>query len=263
MMIFRVFTLLGLLLYANGLGAQSNFSVLENYDAQDANKVLYGDASGTTYGSKIAPAGDVNGDGYSDFLIEGWDGSNFINLHYGSSNGLSNSPAYTFSDQNYSLSSFSTAGDVNGDGYSDVIIGCIYLRNANNQQVGGISVYYGGASGIQSTNQSSMLSDKVNSNFGNSVAMAGDVNGDGYSDILVGANRYNEGNNGFGAAFVVYGSSSGLTNTFHKLFRVNANWVYNEFGTTLAPAGDVNGDGYSDIIVGAYNMTYGKAFSLA
>ncbi len=94
--------------------------------------------------------------------------------------------------------------------------------------------------------------DQTGAIFGSSVASAGDVNGDGYSDVIIGAPRFDEGASlDEGKAFVYHGSAAGLNstpnNTPDDVDQANA-----FFGVSVATAGDVNGDGYSDVIIGAY-----------
>ncbi len=84
-------------------------------------------------------------------------------------------------------------------------------------------------------------------NFGHSVAPAGDVNGDGYSDVIAGAPYNGAGGTGVGQAYVYFGGAS-MDNTADVTLTGAAAGDY--FGYSVAPAGDVNGDGYSDVIVG-------------
>ncbi|MCB0728581.1 MAG: FG-GAP repeat protein, partial [Ignavibacteriae bacterium] len=92
-------------------------------------------------------------------------------------------------------------------------------------------------------------SNQAGAEFGFSVATAGDVNGDGYSDVIVGAPKYDNGETDEGRAFVFHGSATGLSST--------ANWTAEsdqenaQLGYCVATAGDVNGDGYSDVLTGA------------
>jgi hypothetical protein len=84
-----------------------------------------------------------------------------------------------------------------------------------------------------------------------SVASAGDVNGDGFSDVIVGAHLFDQRlRPNEGAAFVYHGSASGLSTTPN--WTAESNQGNAQFGVSVASAGDVNGDGFSDVIVGAY-----------
>ncbi|HVN37628.1 MAG TPA: integrin alpha [Myxococcota bacterium] len=144
------------------------------------------------------------------------------------------------------------AGDVNGDGYDDVIVGA-YKFDAGETDEGAAFVYLGSCTGISGAPASMIQSNQAGAWLG-SVASAGDVNGDGYDDVIVGAQKYADGEIAEGAAFVFLGSRHGIvargdpTNADATLESNQAN-AY--FGGSVASAGDVNGDGYDDVIVGA------------
>jgi len=103
--------------------------------------------------------------------------------------------------------------------------------------------------GISTTASWTAESDQADANFGYSVATAGDVNGDGYSDVIVGAPYYDNGQANEGRAYVYHGSATGLSTTFN--WTAESDQADANFGNSVATAGDVNGDGYSDVIVGA------------
>jgi len=92
-------------------------------------------------------------------------------------------------------------------------------------------------------------SDQPDAQFGSSVGSAGDVNGDGYSDVIVGAPNYNNGPAYEGRVFVYHGSAAGLSVTARWAGEVDQGGA--AFGSSAAAAGDVNGDGFGDVIVGA------------
>jgi hypothetical protein len=118
------------------------------------------------------------------------------------------------------------ACDVNGDGYADVIAG------ANTDEV---FVFHGGPEGLSETQNSHLLGTGT---FGIDVACAGDVNGDGYADALVGAAAV-------GMAHLFLGSEDGLSNSPQATLTGPG-----DYGLAVSSAGDVNGDGYSDIAIG-------------
>ncbi|MBK6324831.1 MAG: FG-GAP repeat protein [Chloroflexi bacterium] len=98
-------------------------------------------------------------------------------------------------------------------------------------------------------------------NYGYAVASAGDVNGDGYDDVIVGANWYDNGQVDEGAAFVFLGSPTGLNPLF--AWRYESDTANEEFGIAVSTAGDVNGDGYDDVLIGANSplaSSMGKAY---
>ncbi len=217
------------------------------------------------FGFSVAPAGDVNGDGYSDVIVgaanydNGQSNEGRAYVYHGSAAGLSAAANWTAeSDQENAFfgNSVATAGDVNGDGYSDVIVGA---RTYNNGQFGEgrAYVYHGSAAGLSAAASWTAESDRASAYFGFSVATAGDVNGDGYSDVIVGARQYDNGQAAEGRAYVYHGSAAGLSAT--------ANWTAESdqasagFGNSVATAGDVNGDGYSDVIVGANAYDNGQS----
>ena len=102
-----------------------------------------------------------------------------------------------------------SAGDVNGDGFSDVIVGS-YLQDNGQSNEGRAFVYKGSATGLATSPTWSLESNQSSANFGFSVATAGDVNGDGFSDVIVGAELFDNGETNEGRAFVYHGSATGL-----------------------------------------------------
>ncbi len=156
----------------------------------------------------------------------------------------------------------SNAGDVNGDGYEDVIVG-------NPSGDGAAYVVYGNAQGLAvdlaggtiAASKGFKIVGVAGSNLGTSVSSAGDINGDGYADVLVGATDLEFGQSGAtlsseGAAYVVYGSAAGGTVDMAN-FQPNQGVTF--IGRTgealgrVSLAGDVNGDGLSDLLVGTIN----------
>ncbi|MCU0224991.1 MAG: FG-GAP-like repeat-containing protein [Acidobacteria bacterium] len=227
-----------------------------------------GGLAGAYFGYSVAPAGDVNGDGYGDVIIgavyyddgQTREGKAFV--FNGSATGLPFLPNWTAtSDQaearmGYSVSS---AGDVNGDGYDDVLVGCRGYSNPESDE-GAAFVWYGsdrglGPFGTPANADWSAEANQVDAYFGISVSTAGDINGDGYGDIIVGASLYDDGQTDEGAAFVWHGHPAGLGKggtPSNADWAATGNQVSSRFGAAVASAGDVNGDGFGDVLVGAY-----------
>ena len=132
------------------------------------------------------------------------------------------------------------AGDLNNDGFGDVIVG-LPFSDANGFNSGSAKIF----SGIDGVELDSFVGDSVGDEFGAAVACAGDVNGDGTPDYIVGAPA--DEDNGFrsGSAWVYSGFDGSLLHTFL------GDSMDDEFGSSVAGAGDVNNDGFDDLIVGA------------
>jgi hypothetical protein len=223
--------------------------------------VASGEATGNFFGVSVAPAGDVNGDGYSDVVVGANAYANYAGkayLYLGGPSGLSAADAWTASGETVSSQfgySVGTAGDVNGDGYSDVIVGAYSYHPGST--TGKAYLYLGGPSGLSAAAAWTAWGEDESNYFGYSIAAAGDVNGDGYSDVIVGA----YGNTGFtGRAYLYLGGLSGLSSP--SAWTASGEAETNDFGCSVATAGDVNGDGYSDVIVGALgnNGNAGRAY---
>jgi hypothetical protein len=195
-------------------------------------------AGGTPYyfGTSVASAGDVDGDGFGDLIVGapgGGIGPGTLYVYRGGPAGISGSPiAIDGPAGGHNFGWVSSAGDVNGDGYADVIA-CAQYSAVSAQ------LYYGSATGL-STPPVALATPGADA-----VAAIGDVNGDGFGDLVVG--RFIVGN-WSGHAYVFLGSASGPAASPIVLTGTVA---YGMFGATVAGAGDVNGDGYADLVVGA------------
>ena len=214
-------------------------------------------------GESVGTAGDVNGDGYADIIAGAMyydngqvnEGRAFV--YHG---GAAGSPVWAWSYENDQANSelgrsVGTAGDVNGDGYADVIVSALYYDNGETDE-GRASVILGSAGGLEGNASWTAESNQASALFGRSVATAGDVNGDGYSDVIVGAQYYDDGQFDEGAAFVYHGGSNGLSGFYAtEIFGPPG-----ELGYTVASAGDVNGDGYADLIAGGPGGNGAKAY---
>ena len=224
--------------------------------ATNATWTAVGEQADANLGVSVATAGDVNGDGYAEVIV-GTGREGRANVYFGSASGLAASAAWTVaSDQLYVDASVASAGDVNGDGYSDVIVG---LAGYDNPQIdeGRTSVYLGSAAGLATTAAWTVESDQAGGYFGRSATSAGDVNGDGYSDVIVGAYGFASGQIEEGVAWVYPGSAAGLSTT--PVWVAEGDQATAYFGYSAATAGDVNGDGYADVIVGADGYDNGQS----
>ncbi|HEY9013536.1 MAG TPA: integrin alpha, partial [Gemmatimonadales bacterium] len=140
----------------------------------------------------------------------------------------------------------SGAGDVDGDGYDDVIVGA-YANDAGGPDAGRAYVYYGGPMADAAADMT-LTGTASGDLFGVSVSGARDVNGDGYGDVIVGASANDTGGPNAGRAYVYYGGPGADVVADLALTGAAAGDL---FGNSVSGAGDVNGDGYPDVIVGA------------
>ncbi|HYJ31847.1 MAG TPA: FlgD immunoglobulin-like domain containing protein [Candidatus Binatia bacterium] len=150
--------------------------------------------------------------------------------------------------------SVSGAGDVNGDGYADVIVGAAQ-SDAGGADAGRAYVYYGGPD-ADAAPDLTLTGAAGGDAFGNSVSGAGDVNGDGYGDVIVGAYQNDAGGADAGRAYVYFGGPGADVVADLTLTGAAAG---DAFGVSVSGAGDLNGDGYADVIVGAYANDAGGA----
>ncbi|MFN9304195.1 MAG: FG-GAP-like repeat-containing protein [Candidatus Kapaibacterium sp.] len=226
-----------------------------------------GDQANAQYGNSVSGFGDINRDGYDDFGvgIPFFDGGQLdegaVQVYLGAGPAVSTASA-TRDGREVGAgfgSSVSSAGDVNGDGYSDIIVGSPFSdKTTDTTDAGKVTVYYGGPGGASVSASWVFLFSQRNANFGASVACAGDVNNDGYSDIVVGAPGFDGDVTDEGKAWLFLGSSTGLRVT--PSWSAEGNNAGARFGSAVACAGDVNGDGNSDVLIGAPNYSEGQTF---
>ncbi|MCK6528025.1 FG-GAP-like repeat-containing protein [Myxococcota bacterium] len=221
-----------------------------------------GERAGAALGYSVAPAGDVNGDGYGDVIAgayadsDGESGEGTVYLFLGTPAGLSATPAWTAeSDEPGAWSGYSvaSAGDVNGDGFSDVVVGAPAYESPLGA-VGRVMVYHGGEDGLPEEADWTQDGTQVGGFFGGSVASAGDVNGDGFADLVVGARGMDNGQPDEGMAYVYLGSPMGLSPT--AVWSRDGGTAGAAYGHAVSSAGDADGDGYGDLLVGAPGSSF-------
>ncbi len=216
------------------------------------------DQDSANMGTSVAWVGDVNGDGYSDLVVgvekfdNGQTNEGRVYAYYGSGSGLSSSPSWTVeSNQAEALFGFSVApaGDINGDGYDDVVIGARGWDNGGTADVGKVFLYYGSSGGLSSSPDWTYMGANAGDKLGVSVASAGDINKDDYGDIIIGAQHADNGNTDEGKAYLFLGGSVGLDSSPDWTYEGNADNTL--LGTSVSSAGDIDDDGYDDVVIGA------------
>ena len=242
---------------------------------------LYGENNQDYSGSSVSAAGDINDDGHDDLIIGAYGYLSFTGRSYvvfggsgvGSSgivnlSGLNGNNGLKLdgeNNQDQSGCSVSAAGDINGDGHDDLIIGAeTYTGGSYN---GRSYVVFGGPminntglfnlSNLNGINGFKLMGETTVSASGFSVGMAGDINGDEHNDLIIGAWRH-VGISSKGRSYVVFGApgvgGSGSMRSPISMGRTALLLMENNgdnSGWSVSTAGDINGDGYVDLIIGA------------
>ena len=245
---------------------------------------LSGTRSNDAAGTSVSGAGDINGDGFDDLIVGApyrGGGPSAVYVVFGKAGDFSSNldlssldGANGFKVQGEQFQalghSVSGAGDINGDGFDDVILGAP-RDEEDGAYTGAAYVLFGKADGFtpeialsafDGDNGFKLTGINIGDQTGNSVSGAGDVNGDGFSDLIIAARDADPHGTYSGAAYVVFG---GDTRFSAKLdlstldgtngFRLNGETAYSRIGATVSDAGDVNGDGFDDLIVGSFGPT--------
>ncbi len=233
---------------------------------------LSGDESYARFGLRVSGIGDVNKDGYDDFIVaapvhDAGAGSNVDRgqayVYLGGTLPLSSTPVLTLSgDEDYANfgESVSGIGDVNNDGYDDFMVGASLddAEGGPGSARGQAYVYLGGELPLSSTPILTLSGDADSTALGNAVSGIGDVNNDGYDDFIVAAFEHDIGaasNANYGQAYVYLGGELPLSST--PILTLSGDEVLAKFGYSVSGIGDVNKDGYDDFIVGAFGHDVG------
>lgn len=220
-----------------------------------------GEDTNDNLGYSVSFGGDINDDGFDDF-VAGAPGSNFESgvtyfdagrayIFYGGVNGITNSqvdtiypPAPDYSGQfGWDVAGL---GDVNGDEYGDVLVSAYYFWGGTGI-VGRVYLYYGGPEGLSATPSWTYTCAQNGSGFAYKIGRAGDTNGDGYNDFLIGAPFFTMDSTNCGAAFLFYGSPTIPSGTPDFVFYPQASDA--GFGFAFAGGMDVNNDGFDDFTI--------------
>jgi hypothetical protein len=234
-------------------------------DSASEVKLTASDAeSRDAFGVSVSGAGDVNGDGYDDLIIgadgdevgkEPYAGSAY--MYPGSVFGIDAASVQKISASDASEGAYfgvsvSAAGDLDGDGYADLVLGA--FGDGTVADYGGSAyVYYGSAAGIDIGSEHKLTAWDLAAHdwFGFSVSGAGDLDGDGYDDVIVGASQDDDDGSNSGSAYVYYGSAAGIDSAWAHKFTASSGGSSDIFAWSVSGAGDVDADGYGDLVVGA------------
>lgn len=257
----------------------SNGTVASQQKINDSNGGLTGGLNDTDlFGVRVAPIGDFNGDGYPDIAVgadlqdEGGSDYGAVYLLYLNPNGTVAGQSKISATQGNFTGAFSTycrfgssitaMGDLNGDNVTDLAIG-MERDDDGGSDNGSVYILFMNANGTVNSHQKiSATQGNFNGTlsnddrFGISLANMGDMNGDGYTDLAVGAFQDDDGGTNRGAVWILFLDNTGMVLSEAKISETQGNFPGNldnldQFGVSIAPMGDMNFDGVPDLLVGA------------
>jgi hypothetical protein len=148
-------------------------------------------------------------------------------------------------------------GDINGDGFNDLVVSASQWELDQNNGSGKVFLFYGSSTGFANLPEQIITNNDIsgepsNPHFGYSISILGDINADGYDDLAIGDPKYFYGTSETGRVILIYGSENGLILDNHLIIKGEPKSL---FGSSVSGAGDINSDGFDEVIIGAMNYS--------
>jgi flagellin-like hook-associated protein FlgL len=254
---------------------------LSDIEAGIGGFVINGVSAGDSAGEGVSGGGDINGDGLADlivgalhddpngdssgaaFVVFGKTGTTAIDLSNVES-GIGGFVINGASAGDQAGVTTAYAGDINGDGLDDLLVGAKFADPGGRNDAGASYVVFGKKdtaaielSNVESGTGGFVINGKVAGDYAASVGTAGDFNGDGLNDILVGAPEADTSGADSGSAYLIFGKNNTSAVELSKVeegaggFALNGVSAGHLLGLHSNGGGDINGDGYSDLVIGA------------
>lgn len=233
----------------------------DGLDAATATRFVAVDADDLGYfGYAVAGLGDLDGDGYDDLVVGApatSDGAAFVYLGGAAGPDLTTELRIeaSWSSASFFGATVGGAGDLNGDGYAELVIGDQWDTQGGRTTAGAAWLYLGGAAGAEASAGIEVTASERGdvTEFGSSFGGPGDLDGDGLDDLVIGDRSadWDSDHLHTGAVYIYPGADGGIDAGGEQKLLASDGAMYDMLGYAVAVVGDLDGDGYDDVVAGA------------